>query len=124
MTDKIHQQPPAPISGEDVFAEVTSLSKKQITEMLVRTIDSASDYHGWSLSEEDAERMVKLIKHKQRVICSSFAFQLNRHFSDFKAADGSQSRDQGRHDWQGSGLSRDKDSAEIEALEHITTRYI
>jgi hypothetical protein len=91
--------------------------------MLVRMIESAGDYHNWSLSDEDSARMIKLIGHKQRIICSSFAFQLNRHFSDFKSADGSLSQQKGLHDWQRIGLSGADDSVEIEELERITTLY-
>ena len=80
-------------AGHDAYAEVATVSRKLTTEMLVRMIESAADYHDWSLSESDGARLVKLIKHKQRIICSTFAFQLNRHFADFKAADGAQTQD-------------------------------
>lgn len=94
-----------------------------MTDMLVRMIQSAQDYHNWGPTDDDAADLVKLIKHKQRIICSSFVFQLNRNFADFKAADGSQSDEKGRHDWQQLGLSAANDSAEIEELERITDRY-
>ncbi len=123
MTNKKRSQPSKTISGHDVFAEVILLSKKQITEMLVRMIDTASDYHNWKLSDEDGKRTVKLLKHKQRIICSSFAFQLNRNFTDFKSADGSSSIVQGLHDWHRIGLSGKKDATEIEELERITNHY-
>ena len=123
MTNKKRSQPSKTISGHDVFAEVILLSKKQITEMLVRMIDSASDYHGWNLSDKDAKQTIKLIKHKQRVICSSFAFQLNRNFTDFKSDDGSSSAVQGLHDWHRIGLSGRKDATEIKELERITKHY-
>lgn len=123
MTNKRRTQPKATISGPDIFAEVILLSKKRITEMLVRMIDNASNYHSWKLSDADAERTVKLLKHKQRIICSSFAFQLNRNFTDFKSADGSSTQVQGLHDWHRIGLSGKKDATEIEQLEGITNRY-
>jgi hypothetical protein len=110
------------ISGEDVFAEITSLSKKLITEMLLRMIDSAEDYHSWSLSDQDGARMIKLIKHKQRIICSSFSFQLNKHFSDFKSSSEPLSREKGARDWQILGLGAN-DTAETDVLQDITTRY-
>ena len=69
-------------SGPDVYAEIASLSKKLVTDMLKRMIESAEDYHSWSLSDEDGARVTKLIKHKQRIICSSFTFQLNKHYLD------------------------------------------
>ena len=94
-----------------------------MTDMLVRMIQSAQDYHNWELADDDAADLVKLIKHKQRIICSSFVFQLNRNFADFKATDGSLSDEKGRHDWQQLGLSAANDSAEIEELERITDRY-
>jgi len=94
-----------------------------MTEMLVRMIQSAQDYHNWGLADDDAADLVKLIRHKQRIICSSFVFQLNRNFADFKAADGSLSDEKGRYDWQQLGLSAANDSAEIEELERITDRY-
>lgn len=123
MTNKPRQQKPATIQGEDVYTEVISLCKKQLTEMLVRTIDSAADYHNWDLPEQKAAGLAKLLKHKQRIICSSFSFKLNQHFSDFKTGDGTQTREQGRHDWSGIGLDKENNSAEIELLEDITTRY-
>ena len=68
------------MSGQDVFMEVSNLSKKWITDILLRMIEGAEDYHSWSLSDKDGARVVKLIRHKQRIICSSFTFQLNKHF--------------------------------------------
>ncbi len=123
MTDTNLPQVPDLAKGHDVFAEVAGLSKKLISEMLVRMIESAEDYHNWSLSDEDGARMIKLIKHKQRIICSSFSFQHNRHFADFKSSDGSANTESGVHDWQRFGLSGANDSAEISELEAITTRY-
>jgi len=75
-------------SGHDVYAEVASVSKKLLGEMLVRMIESAGEYRDWHLSDADSARLIKLIKHKQRIICSSFAFQHNRHFSEFKSSVG------------------------------------
>jgi len=109
--------------GHDVFAEVASVSKKLINEMLVRMIESAGDYHRWNLSDQDGARVVKLIKHKQRIICSSFSFQHNRHFAEFKTSEVSQARDLGLHDWQRGGLSAANDAAEIAELEVITTSH-
>ena len=91
--------------------------------MLVRMIESAEDYHNWNLSDEDGARMIKLIKHKQRIICSSFSYQHNRHFSDFKSSDTAEARESGLHDWQRFGLSGANDGKEITELEAITTRY-
>ena len=79
-------------TGHDAYAEVATVSRKLTSEMLVRMIESAADYRDWSLSDDDGARLVKLIKHKQRIICSSFSFQLKQHFIDFHAADGSQSK--------------------------------
>ncbi len=112
-----------PISGEDVFAEIAGLSKKIITDMLLRMIESAVDYHSWSLSDQDGERMIKLVKHKQRIVCSSFSFQLNKHFSDFKSGNRSLSHEKGIRDWQTLGISGTNDSSEINALQDIATRY-
>ena len=123
MSNETSQTSPAPVSGQDLFAEVTRLSKKRISEMLVRMIESAADYHNWPLSDEDAARVAKLIKHKQRIICSSFAFQLNRHFADFKAGDGSLSEQAGAHEWQQIGLSGSRDDNEIAELNRITKSY-
>ena len=111
------------ISGEDVFAEITSLSKKMITEMLQRMIESAQDYHSWSLSDEDGSRMIKLVRHKQRIICSSFSFQLNRHFSEFKTATEPLSEEQGARNWQRLGLSGANGTSETDELVAITSRY-
>ena len=122
MTRPVQNQNPDSISGEDVFAEITSLSKKLITEMLVRMIESAGDYHSWSLSDQDGARMIKLIKHKQRIICSSFSFQLNKHFTEFKSGNESMSREKGARDWQILGLGANG-TAETEVLQEVTTRY-
>ena len=123
MTDSTISHQSDSTSGQDAFAEVASVSKKLISDMLVRMIECANDYQDWSLSEEDGARVSKLIKHKQRIICSSFSFQLKRHFADFKAADGSQAQQRSLHDWQRLGLSGANDKTEITALEEITTRY-
>jgi hypothetical protein len=122
MTRPVPNQNPDSISGEDVFAETTSLSKKLITEMLVRMIESAEDYHSWSLSDQDGARMIKLVKHKQRIICSSFSFQLNKHFAEFKSDNESMSREKGARDWQIPGLGANG-TAETDVLQEITTRY-
>jgi hypothetical protein len=110
-------------ADNDVYAEVASVSKKLLGEMLVRMIESSGDYRDWNLSDDDSVRLIKLIKHKQRIICSSFAFQHNRHFSEFKASAGEQTREVGLHDWQRLGLSGVNDDAEISELEGITSRY-
>ena len=123
MSDTESQQKSDPAKGLDVFAEVASVSKKLISEMLVRMIKSSADYNNWSLSDTDGARLRTLIKHKQRIICSSFSYQLNRSFSEFKSADGSQSQDRSLHDWKRLGLSTDSDNAEIVELEKIIIRY-
>ena len=104
MTGPTKTRKSASISGEDVFAEITSLSKKMITEMLQRMIESAGDYHSWSLSDQDGARMIKLLKHKQRIICSSFSFQMNKYFTEFKSSKESPTREKGARDWQIIGL--------------------
>ena len=123
MTDPSSSQKTASPSGLDAYAEVANVSKKMISDMLVRMIESADDYSNWSLSKQDSARVVKLIKHKQRIICSSFSFQLKQHFTDFKADDGSQSQERSLHDWQRFGLSGTDDQTEFAELETITTRY-
>ncbi len=110
MTGSNQRKDSASISGPDVFAETSSLSKKLITAMLVRMIESAGDYHSWSLSDQDGDRMIKLIKRKQRIICSAFVFQMNKDFNNAS-------------DWQRIGLSGENDSAEINELKAITARY-
>jgi hypothetical protein len=122
MTRPVPNQSPESISGEDVYVELTSLSKKLITEMLVRMIESAENYHSWNLSDQDGARMIKLVKHKQRIICSSFAFQLNQHFAEFKSDNESMSREKGARDWQRLGLGANE-TAETDVLQDITTRY-
>ena len=122
MTRPAQNQKSDSISGEDVFAEITSLSKKLITEMLVRMIGSAEDYHSWSLSDQDGARIIKLIKHKQRIICSSFSFQFNKHFAEFKSDTESQEREKGARDWQIIGLGVNG-TAETDVLQDITARY-
>jgi hypothetical protein len=110
------------MSGQDVFMEVSNLSKKWITDILLRMIESAEDYHSWSLSDQDGARVVKLIRHKQRIICSSFTFQLNKHFSEFKS-NSSPAGEKGARDWQTLGLSSADANVEVNELQDITTRY-
>ena len=121
MTGSKNNREPDPISGEDVFAEIASLSKKQMTEMLLRMIESAADYHSWSLSDEDGARAIKLIKHKQRIICSSFTFQLNKHFSEFKSANNSPQAEKSARDWQTLGISNADGAVEINKCMGQTT---
>ena len=123
MTDSTTPQKAASTLGHDAFTDVANLSKKLISEMLVRMIESAADYHGWSLPKQDGARLVKLIKHKQRIICSSFSFQLKQQFTEFKATDGKQSQKRSLHDWRRSGSSAASNKTEIAELETITTRY-
>ncbi|TNF88570.1 MAG: DUF1631 family protein, partial [Gammaproteobacteria bacterium] len=89
----------------------------------VRMIESAEDYHSWSLSDEDGARVVKLIRHKQRIICSSFTFQLNRHFSEFKSNHSSPAQENGSRDWQSLGIPGANANVEIEELKNIASRY-
>jgi len=123
MTASKQRQDSTSISGEDAFAETSSLSKKLITAMLVRMIESSGSYHGWSLSDQDGTRMVKLIKHKQRIICSAFWFQMKKHFSDFKSSNQVLSKEKGAADWQRLGLSGATETVEIDELKAITSRY-
>jgi hypothetical protein len=123
MTASKQRQDSTSISGEDAFAETSSLSKKLITSMLVGMIESAESYHGWSLPDQDGARMVKLIKHKQRIICSAFWFQMKKHFSDFKSSDQTPPEGKGAGDWQRLGLSGASETVEIDELQTITSRY-
>ena len=111
------------MSGQDVFTEISSLSKKLISEMLVRMIESAEDYHSWSLSDEDGARVIKLIRHKQRIICSSFTFQLNKYFNEFKAKQDSAAAENSGRDWQNLGISGANANVEINELQDIVSRY-
>ena len=112
------QSAPA-VSGEEAFLDVSELSKDLITEMLVRMIESADDYHGWSLSDEDGTRVVKLLKGKQRIICSSFGFQLRKHFEDFRTGGAEKTA----RDWQKIGLDGATEATETNQLQGITDRY-
>ena len=124
MSDSKSVQKTDTTTGHDAYAEVATVSRKMTSEMLVRLIESAADYRDWSLSDDDAARLVKLIKHKQRIICSTFAFQLNRHFADFKAADGAQTQDDSLKKREQPELSgANGTDSELEALEEITARY-
>ncbi len=123
MNSSDKRQASRALSGPDVYTEVTTLSKKLITDMLVRMIDSAADYHSWSLSDDDGARLVKLIRHKQRIICSSFSFQLKKQFADFNAGNKPESADKVTRDWKKLGLVGATDAAEIDELEAIANRY-
>ena len=110
-------------SGEGLYAETVNLSKERLTDMLVRMIESAGDYHGWSLSDQDGARVVKLINHKQRIICSSFSFQLRKHFLEFEEGNKSRNHEIGARGWQTLGLDSANGAAEINELQNITDRY-
>ncbi|MEM7564290.1 MAG: DUF1631 family protein [Pseudomonadota bacterium] len=111
------------ISGEDLYIDTVSLCKDQTNDMLIRMIDSADDYHGWSLSDQDGARVVKLIKHKQRILCSSFSFQLTKYYEEFRQGGKSRSQELGARDWQALGLDSNNTRAEIDVLQNITERY-
>jgi hypothetical protein len=117
------QQDTVLASGEDIFADVVSLSKKRITDMLLRMIDSAADYHGWSLSDQDGARVVKLIKRKQSILCSSFSFQLRKHFLEFEEGNKSRTHELGARDWLTFGIDGTNGAVEINELQNITDRY-
>ena len=123
MTDPQQQQKPESISGQDIFTDVAGISKKLIAERLVRMIEGASDYHDWSLSGEEETGLVKLIQHKQRIICSSFAFQLKRNFSDFKSDSNGSSTDSSKPDSQNPEIAGVGDKTEIDEMENIAARY-
>ena len=123
MTDSKSVQKSDTTTGHDAYAEVAAVSRKLINEMLVRMIDSAADYRDWGLSKDDGARLVKLIKHKQRIICSTFAFKFNRNFAEFKAVDGAQTQDDSLENQEQAELSGTRISSESEALETITQRY-
>lgn len=114
------RQNAASSSGPEVYNEVSGLAKKRMTQMLERMIDSADEYYGWSLSDQDGQRVVKLLRHKQRIIASSFNFQLSKHFNDFKAA-----KDQttSMRDWNRLGLPGAIDPRETDELTGIAERY-
>ena len=111
------------MSGQDVYTEISSLGKKLTNEMLVRMIESAADYHSWSLSDEDGARVIKLIRHKQRIICSSFTFQLNKYFTEFKSNRDSQDSENSARDWQSLGIPSANANVEINELQSIASRY-
>jgi hypothetical protein len=123
MSDSKSVQKSDTTTGHDTYAEVATVSRKLTNEMLVRMIESAADYRDWNLSDDDGARLVKLIKHKQRIICSTFAFQLNRNFAEFKAPDGAQTQDDSLKKREQPELSGTNASNESEALEQITRRY-
>ncbi len=123
MNSSDKRQAPRAVSGPDVYNEAAALSKKLITNMLVRMIESATDYHSWSLSDQDGTRLVKLIRHKQRIICSSFGFQLKQRFADFNAGKQTESADKVTRDWKKLGLVGATDAAEVDELDAIANRY-
>jgi hypothetical protein len=123
MTDPQQQNNSESISGLDVFAEVAGLSKKLIVERLVRMIEGADDYHGWDLPAKEEAPLVKLIKHKQRIICSSFAFQLKRNFADFKSGNTAPAEENGKAGQQEPKVAGARGKADIDAIENITAQY-
>ena len=122
MTDSKQSSSSAALSGQDVYAEVTSLAKKRVTAMLARMIEGAADFRDWELPEAEATRLLKLLRHKQRVICSSFVFQQNRSFADFRSADAS-AADKSLDDWRTLAASGPADNAEIKELKAIVSSY-
>ena len=122
MSGPTNQPSNAAVKGNDAYAETASLAKRLVTQMLIRMIDGAANYSNWSLSDQDGARLAKLIRHKQRIICSSFAFQLSRDFKNFASGDPSRERE-GAADWQKLGLSNSSSTIEMAELQGITERY-
>ena len=84
MTSANNPQSPDSASANEVYAEAMSLCKKRVTAMLATMIAGSEQYHNWDLKADEAPRLCGQIQHKQRIICSSFVFQMNRFFSDFR----------------------------------------
>lgn len=119
MNRSDNHQSPLDASGEEVFLDISELSKALVTDTLVRMIKGADDYHGWSLSDPDATRVVNLIKGKQRIICSSFDFQLRKHFEDFRTGGAEKSA----RDRQQTELDGATKTIETKQLQDITDQY-
>ncbi|MFT5218279.1 MAG: hypothetical protein ACI9LO_001428 [Planctomycetota bacterium] len=111
------------VPGSEIYDELAVLSANLVTEMLLRMFNSAEDYYGWPISDEDGGRLVKLVNRKQRIICSSFVYQLKKHFSEFKTATVDISTEIQAPGWQRIGLSRSNEEIELNELKMITSRY-
>ena len=115
MANSSQRQKPESASGKNVYAEVVDFSKQLVSERLVDMIENAYDFDGWDLSQKQADQLVKLLQHKQRIICSTFAFQLKNGFAELESA-GSNDSDQKRE------LPESIDSAEADEIESIAKR--
>lgn len=121
MTGPSNRQPPTAQSGQDAFVGAANLAKKLTTNLLLRMIETSDDYRGWGLSDQDGARLMELIKQKQNMICSSFAFQLKQDFFEFKA--GQEDADKTSAQWQHLGLSGEDHRSEVAELQEIVNRY-
>jgi len=113
----------SPQSGQETYREAASLSKKLITKMLVRMIESAGNYHSWKLSDKDGASLVKLIQRKQRMICSAFSDQLKKNFNDFNAADKTIAAISNTGNSKKLGLVGASNACETDEMQNISSRY-
>ena len=100
-----------------------SLCKKRVTAMLATMIAGSEQYHNWDLKADEAPRLCGQIQHKQRIICSSFVFQMNRFFSDFRQVEAGSEAEKSKPVWIELNESGVIDKAESEALDAIVERY-
>lgn len=106
-------------SGTEVYELIIDLCKDEMQIMLENMIDTAKSFAEWTLSDTDATHLSQQLFDKKRIIKSSFAFQLEKGFSDFKSIRKTRLHENDSTDWKLLGLSGVNSATEVEELESI-----
>lgn len=92
-------------SGTEVYELIIDLCKQEMQILLAKMFESAPSFTEWTLTVSDSTYLAKQLTARKRIIQSSFAFQLEKGFSDYQST--------------GKTLSRKKDSDHPKILDLI-----
>ena len=106
-------------SGAEVYELIIDLCKDEIQIMLENMIETAKSFAEWTLSDTDSTHLAQQLFDKKRIIKSSFAFQLEKGFSDFKSIRKTRLHENDSTDWKALGLVGANSATEVEELETI-----
>ncbi|MEE8366593.1 MAG: DUF1631 family protein, partial [Gammaproteobacteria bacterium] len=106
-------------SGIEVYELIIDLCKDEIQIMLENMIETAKSFAEWTLSDTDSTHLARQLFDKKRIIKSSFAFQLEKGFSDFKSIRKTRLHENDSTDWKALGLVGANSATEVEELETI-----
>lgn len=106
-------------SGIEVYELIIDLCKDEMQAMLENMTESAKSFTDWTLPEPDSTRLSRQLADSKRIIKSSFAFQLEKDFADFKSIRKTRLHENDSTDWKLLGLVGADSSTEVEKLETI-----